>query len=190
MSRQTQGRMGSEAGTSFKVGDHLFYGLSGVCRVADIREERTGALAGQTCFVLRPVDDPALTLYVPIASEELRARMRPLLTREAVEALIGELKDLEGLAALSDRERNQECTALLASGDCRSLARLVRVLFEDRQLRKAHKKLPHQADHRLLTQAERLLHGEIAFVLGIRPEDVPGAIAARLAARGPGTAAS
>lgn len=190
MSRREEGGMGSEACAPFKVGDHLFYGLSGVCRLVDIREERAGALAGQTCFVLRPLDDPALTLYVPLASEELRARMRPLLTREAVETLIGELGDLEGLASPGDRDRNQACAALLASGDCRSLARLVRILFEDRQQRRAHKKQPSQTDHRLLIQAERLLHSEIGFVLGIRPEEVPAAIAARLAGRDPGTAAS
>ena len=62
----------------FIKNDYVMYGLTGVCKVADIRKESAGNQRGEEYFILHPVKDEHSKIMIPVSRG--KARMRPLVT--------------------------------------------------------------------------------------------------------------
>ena len=58
------------------------YGLTGVCKVADIRKESAGNQRGEEYFILHPVKDEHSKIMIPVSRG--KARMRPLVNKTEV----------------------------------------------------------------------------------------------------------
>ena len=69
---------------------------------------------------------------------------------------------------------------ILRGGDRKALAGLIRTLYLHRERQKTAGKKFHTGDEQLLDRAQKLLHEECAYVLNLRPEDVPPFIAKRI----------
>ena len=72
----------------------------------------------------------------------------------------------------SDAERKSACDDIVKNGDRKQLMRLVGMLYRRRELLKDQKKHFHNVDAQYLKTAERMLHGELAYALGIAVDDV------------------
>ena len=71
----------------FKINDVVVYGSQGVCEIVGINEERVdGAI--RNYFVLKPKNDKGSTFYVPTWNEKAWGKMRKVMTKEDVNALI------------------------------------------------------------------------------------------------------
>ena len=153
------------------VGQTVVYGTQGVCTVKEISMLKLGKTKGEY-YALSPIDDPGSTVYVPTANEKLMSKLRPVLTGEEADALITEAvrEPLEWIE--SDAERKSACDDIVESGDRKQLMRLVGMLYRRRELLKDQKKHFHNVDAQYLKTAERMLHGELAYALGIAVDDV------------------
>jgi len=144
------------------------YGSHGVCCVTDVREETFGPVC-RTYYVLQPKKDARSTFYCPVTQE---ARLRALLTKEEVTRLIREMPLTDTLWEEDDLARRDRFSALLKSGDHTEVVRLIKTLYHQRRLRAEQGKKLYLADERILQEAERLLHEEIAYVMEIPPDEV------------------
>lgn len=163
----------------FDIGESLIYGASGICQLEDILERDINQET-RRCYVLRPVYEAGSTLYVPVGSEKLEAKMRPLLCREEVYALIDEMPQEDADWIENENQRRESYTQALASGDRTQLVQLIKTVFARQQeLRAAGRKL-RMSDERFMKDAERALYDEFAYVLGMAREEVFPFICQRL----------
>lgn len=157
----------------FQVGDAVSYGANGVCT---IEEKTTVRLAGRPCecFILRPVYDRSMKICVPCQSQVLLDRMHPLPTRQ-------ELLDLLREPAPEhepDREARKELyRRTLQSGDRHALLRMIRDIYTERRHRHAMGKQLSSYEDSALREAQHILHSEVAYTMGIEPQEVPEFIA-------------
>lgn len=163
----------------YQIGETVFYGTEGVCRVEEIREMRVNRENAQY-YVLRPFYREGSTVFVPVKNELLVSRMRPLLTKKQIEKMIAEVNDADEDWIDDAAERKAEFQRILISGDRRELLSMVRLLHLRRQnLQTAGKRL-RTNDEQMLRDAEKLLADEFSVVLGIKPREVPDFIQGKL----------
>lgn len=168
----------------FEIDSYVIYGMQGACRICEKRRENfTGE--EKDYYILSPVDDPKMVIYVPVDSQALTSQMRPLMSREEIDRLISEACVAGTLDWINDpRSRNEHFRTILQSGDRYNLFRLLRTIHLRRAEQEAQGRKLYAADELVYEKAERLLHGEIALILRIRPEEVRDYIRARLPAEG------
>lgn len=155
----------------YDVGDTVLYGTEGVCKIE--RTENSFTDSGYVeYFVLRPVYNEKLTIYVPKKKEELLAKMQPVMTYEELQEMLRALPQEESIWIDDDGVRRQEFLRIVTTGDRRMLLRLIRTLHLHKKAQEARGRHLHQADEAVLKRAETLLHDEFAYVLHIQPEEV------------------
>jgi len=164
----------------FEIGAYVVYGSQGVCRIEDIRREN---LTGEPkdYYILTPADDPKMTVYVPVDASALTVQMHALLSPAQLDALILDGSRDDTLEWVNDpRQRNDLFKGILSSGDRRMLFRMLRTIHERREAQLAAGRKLYAADELAFERAEKLLHGEIAVILKIQPDEVRDYIATKL----------
>ena len=66
----------------YRKGEYVRYSCNGVCLVDDIRMDTLGKEAPKEFYILKPVSNPASTIFVPTASQALVDRMARLPNQE------------------------------------------------------------------------------------------------------------
>lgn len=155
----------------FAVKDQVNYGAVGVCTVADIRKEKIGGELTEY-YVLEPVFQPHAAVYVPVNNAELTGRMRALLSEEEMRALIREMPSVAAEWIPQESERTSRFKEALRSGDRRRLVALIKSVYQHREEMALAKRHIRASDAILMKEAETLLYSEMAFVLGMRPDEV------------------
>ena len=163
----------------FAIDDHVFYGGTGVCRITAVKSLQFGNAEAQEYYVLQPLGTDSLT-YVSTTSEAQLAHMRHLLTREEILALIHGMPFEESVWLDNERKRAELFSTKLRTGNCHDLVGLVRTLYHEQNQKRGMGKRLTYADARVMDAAERLLHEEFAFVLGMRHDEVVSFIEAQL----------
>ena len=163
----------------FAVGDVVMYGTQGVCKIHEVCTKKFGKTESEY-FLLRPYFDPKSVIYVPTDQDNLLSQMREVLTRNEVNDLIAEISSGKIEWIDNDNERQDVCNEIIRSGDRVALMRLIQMLYDRNEELKGQKKHFHIADERNLKRAEKLLHEEFAYVLGLQPADIPAYISERL----------
>lgn len=160
-----------EALKMFSVNDTVRYGITGVCKIADIT---TRPFQGQNVeyYVLQPVHDPRSTLYVPVGNNALADKMYTVLSRDEVMELITSMPRLEEMWINDDQERKRKYREILMSQDRESAVCVIKALYAHNQQLKDQGKKLRLDDERCLREAERLLYDEFALVLQLLPEQV------------------
>lgn len=157
----------------FQVGDAVSYGTSGVCTIA---EKKKVCLAGQPCecYILKPVYDRTMKICVPCNSQVLLERMRTLPSKEEILELLQEPVPEHN----SDPEvRKERYRQTLQSGDRHALLRMIRDIYTERRHRHAMGKQLSSYEDSALREAQHILHSEVAYTMGIEPQEVPDFIA-------------
>ena len=152
----------------FQVNDVVMRGTSGICTIVDIRKENFRGKP-EMYYVLQPIHERT-TIYCPVESDKLK--IRKLLTREEIAELIAAMPDTENIWIEHDPERKEKFNAILKRGEHRELICLLKTLYQKREEKQRIGKKFHLADERVMKEAEQLLHGEFAYVLGIAEEEV------------------
>ena len=164
----------------FSVGDTVVYGTQGVCRIKEISMLKFGKTKAEY-YILTPVSDERSVVYVPTANEKLVSKMRELISREELDELIATAAENELEWISDDTGRKNYCDEVVKTGSRCELMQLVGMLYNRRELLKDCKKHFHNVDAQYLKAAERLLHDEFAYVLGISVDEVPEYISQRIA---------
>jgi len=175
------GAITSTTHTVFEQGEHIVYGTTGVCLVADIVPARTLGLSNsdsdpdELYYRLKPLFDTS-TIYVPVEPESA-VPMRRILTKEEAEQLIDLIPTLSvsantesAASELSRQYKEKICTV-----DCKDLIELTMSIYSKKMGGKFG-----AIDKRYMKQAEKLLFGELSVALGVREEDVPSCIEERV----------
>ena len=69
----------------YRKGEYVRYSCNGVCLVDDIRMDTLGKEAPKEFYILKPVSNPASTIFVPTASQALVDRMARLPNQEELD---------------------------------------------------------------------------------------------------------
>lgn len=147
----------------FRVDDRVMYANSDICRIEDIRDEKFSGEA-RLYYVMKPVFDPRSTLYCPVDAGE--AKLRGLLSPEEVEGLFVSLEAESPMPWVeNDQERKERFNTILRSGTPFEMLQLLVALYEKRASKLREGRKFYASDERVLKEAERVLHGEIACVL-------------------------
>lgn len=155
----------------FSVGDVFIYGSNGVCRITDIKEEKFGSEI-KTYYILSPFFDKRETIYVPTDNEMLVSRLKEILSREEVIKMIKDLPSQKSIWNDNINMRREEFKKIIKSADRTALCSLLKTLHERRIILEQCGKSLSVYDERFLKQAQNIIHGEIALVLELNPEEV------------------
>ena len=163
----------------YSVNERIHYGGSGVCVIQEIATMRFGRTR-ERYYVLKPVYQNASVIYVPVDNAQLVAKMRPVLSRDEVEALIKSVPEIPTVWEEDPQARKAAFDSLLRSNECRSLIVLIKTLQEHKVVRAKLGKSLHVSDETYLREAQRLLFDEFAGPLGLMPAQVNGYITEKL----------
>ena len=155
----------------FSINDIVLYGSEGACRIISIAPRDLGA-GMREYYILQPVYRKDATVFVPVGSEKLVARMRRALDAGEIDRIITEMPGEESVWIESEAERKLAYREIMAEGDSRGLVRLIKGLYLHQKEQTARGRRLHLADERAFKEAERLLYDQFALALDIRPEEV------------------
>ena len=93
----------------FQKGEHVCYGMHGVCLIEDVREISV-AKTKDTFYVLRPLRDRHSTFFIPIGNDALSEKMRAPITRDEIDAMIDQVRVDTG-EWIDDRKARMEALA-------------------------------------------------------------------------------
>jgi len=155
----------------YQVGQQVVYGMHGVCNVIDM-EQKTIDRRNVTYMVLEPLGQSGSRYLVPTHNQAAMAKVRRMLTREELEALIASQEVLTDSWIRDENLRKQAYRELIGSGDRVRLMQMVRSLYHHKREQAEAGKKFHLCDENFLRDAERLLTGEFSIVLNMEPEQV------------------
>lgn len=155
----------------FNIGEYVVYGSGEVCRVEDKTKRCFDGISSNEYYKLAPVEYRNSAYYVPVKTAD--SGIRRVLTKEEVYGIIDCIPKTEALRINDKNERAERFGSILKSCDLEGIVSIIKAVYEERE---------HRADSgkRLFAAAEHILHGEFAFVLGIKESEVPDFIRERL----------
>lgn len=150
----------------YQTGALLVYGIHGVCRVLE-EEQRTVDRKKVTYLVMEPLGQPGARFLVPTHNATAMGKLRPLLTREELDALL-RAPELRQDRWIPDEGKRRQCyRELIGSGDRERLLGMLCSVYRHKKAQTAAGKKCHMCDDDFLREAEKLLAGEIAAVMGV-----------------------
>ena len=157
----------------FDIGEYVSYGINGMCNIEDIRPmQLSQCVEKMMYYILRPESNPKSTIFVPVNNQKLVSKMRELMTKEEINAMLVRMKDRTLEWEKDVRFRTESFHEILNNGVNQDLILMIRCLHRKRQeLVQLGKKLPAR-DSNTLKTAERLVEEEFAHVLHIKCEEV------------------
>lgn len=150
----------------FKVNDYIMYGITGVCKVIDITNEKFINGEKRNYYVLSPIHDNNTIIKTPLDNNKIP--MRKIISKGDMTSLINDMPNIEKLWIDDEKKRNNQFKIMLKSGKCEDLIKLI---FNKRYAKSTSKKL-NKADKDIMKEAERLLNEEFAIILNISPSEV------------------
>ncbi len=159
----------------YRIGDFVLYGIHGVCRITSI-EDRAFDRKTVSYYVLEPSDQAGARYLVPINNQAAVGKLRPVLNREELEALLHSDAVRSGEWIADESRRKQLYRELITSGDRAALIRMVGALYRHKEEQTASGRKFHLCDENFLRDARKILDAELSLVLDIEPEQVGGYI--------------
>ena len=150
-------------------GDYIVHWSGKVCRVEDVGKlDFTGTK--REYLILTPVRDSTEKIYVPV--EKTEGVLRPVLSREDAQALIGQLREIEPLHIKDEKQRAQEYKEAFYSQNYVNLVKIAKELYQRKESRvRSGKSLPSR-DAQMMTLVEKTFEEEMAIALGVQVGDV------------------
>lgn len=155
----------------FQKGDMVVYGIHGVCRIEGI-EERTVDRKTVQYYVLVPTHQSDAAFYVPMHNPVAVSKMRSVLTRQELTALLQSEEIKEDSWIPNEAARKDKYRAMITRADCAELIRMLRALHLHKQEQLAAGKKLHLCDENFMKDAERVIRSEVSAVMEIPPEAV------------------
>lgn len=153
----------------YQCGDQVVYGIHGICKIIELQMQTVSGKKTQY-YVLEPVDQAGTRFYVPTQNQTAVAKLRPILTRQELDALLSDSSAAEDTWIADENQRKQRYRELITSGDRAALVCMIQCLHLHKQRQLEAGRKFHLCDENFLRDAEKLLGAEFALVLGI-PQD-------------------
>lgn len=163
----------------YKIGDHVVYGIHGVCRVLE-QEERTVDRKKVLYYVLEPLEQTGARYYIPAHNQAALAKLRPVMSRQELDVLLASDEVRKDSWVPDENQRKQVYRELINSGDRAALICMVGSLHRHKEAQAAAGRKFHLCDENFLRDAEKLLSSEFALILGVAPNQVQDYIVSAL----------
>lgn len=163
----------------FDIGEHVIYGANEICRIDDKVNRCFDGVNEKEYLKLVPIYSKGSVFYIP--SDNLEGKVRKLLTREQIYALIDEMPNADTDWCEDKNKRKSKFFSVLHSDNYHQLIAMIRTIYLHREIQNSKGKKLHAVDERVMQEAEKLIHHEFSFVLGIDENDVDMFIESRLA---------
>ena len=158
----------------------VFYGNTGVCRVADVAplpQQKDGRLY----YTLIPLFSPfSETIHVSVST---RAFMRPVISAAEAKSYLDNISHIsaEPFRSRDHKETANHYSEMLNTHDCMQYLQLMKSLYRKIEENARVGKHISQTEQRYLKQAETLLYGELAAALGKEPGEIRTEVQQRFA---------
>lgn len=153
----------------FEIGNIVFYGINGLCKIADIRDETFNGET-QPYYILQSTMYPSMTLYHPVNTEncKLQKVISPELATEILEVFKNDGDEWHE----RNSARNQKYKAVIESEDQLEIAQFLNtILRKQKEYEEVGKKLPAQ-ESQMAQQISAILYDQLAVSLKIPKEKV------------------
>ncbi len=150
----------------FRINDVVVYGAQGVCKIVGIDEQKIDGI-NKKYFVLKPQDNRGATFYVPTWNEKALAKMRKVMTKQEVDALIDSMPSKTPTWIANENERKETYKKVLASGNQAAIISMIQAIYLHKKEREAEGKRLHMSDEYFMKDAEQLLYNEWQYVLNV-----------------------
>jgi CarD family transcriptional regulator len=171
-------RLGGEK--MYQVGDFVFYGNMGVCKIENISVQTLqGVDENQLYYTLNPLFEKCV-VYTPVTNPKVF--MRSIISKDEAQQLIDRIPTIRAHAyhskAIKDLTRHYE--ASMKSYDCDDLIELTMSIYAKKTEAEEQKRKLGSVDEKFMKRAEDLLFGELSVALGIEKDDVAEYIAVKV----------
>jgi CarD family transcriptional regulator len=155
----------------YQVSQLVVYGVHGVCRITHMEERRVDRQM-VNYFVLEPLSQPGSQYLIPCGNPAALAKMRPLLEKQQLLALLrGDLNEEPWIP--NENLRKQYYRQILNSGDVAALIGMLHCLETYKQTQLEAGRRLHICDENFLRDVKKVLSGEISMVLDIPESEIP-----------------
>lgn len=152
----------------FNVNDTVVYGNTGVCHIEDIRlEDFLGKK--EMYYILKPIYSKGSMIFCPV--ENAKTKMRKTITKKELDDILSKPVTKAVSWIENDNERRSHFSDILKRCDVSELYISVISLSKKENEKLAIGKKLHATDEKFLSDFEKILYGEIAFVLDIPLSD-------------------
>lgn len=162
----------------FNVDDYIMYGMTGVCKVVDITNERFINNEKRKYYILSPIYNNDTIIKIPLDNNKVP--MRKVISKDDMTSLINDVPNMETLWIDDERKRNEQFQTMLKSGQCEELIKLIRSIHFGKKYVKLSGKKLQKTDKDIKKEAERLLTEEFATILNISPNEVNSDILSKI----------
>jgi Transcriptional regulators, similar to M. xanthus CarD len=155
----------------YKIGDVLLYIRRGVCRITEIVERD---MMGQSnlYYVLKLIHDSKATIYVPINSKDIEAKIQRILSKEEVNDNIQAIAKEDTIWIENNNKRKEYYQTIISGGDRREMLKLIKTLYKRKIAQQEIGKKIHIADINVMKEAEKIIYEEFSYILEIEPDQV------------------
>ena len=158
-------------------GQYVNYTAQGICRVEGIESLKFGDGKARDYYLLRPVNQPESSVYLPVDNPDLLAKLHPILSKEEIDQIILSVRQ-DSIPWVSDfREREEQFSAILARRDERELLLLIGCLLL-REEEGTHRL--SSGDQQTLRKAQRIVAEEFSFSLHLPADQIDDYIREKL----------
>ncbi len=157
----------------FRKTDHVVYASNGICLIEDIK--KMSFIRGEpekVYYILKPLNDKNSTIYIPEDNELLLGKMRNIITKGEIEAIITDVKKAD-IEWIDDRKlRSASYREILSNPHPAVLLPLVKgISKKNAELSETGKKLA-AADKDAFEISLGYIRDEFAFALGIKANEI------------------
>ncbi len=154
----------------FNINEIVIHRGMGVCEVSEITKMKVGNNPNASFYVLKPLyENKGTKIFVPCERESL---LRTPINSKEIELILLEVKNTPALWVENDALRRNKFSEILKSGDHKQIIKLICELHAIKNEKEEIGKKLHLSDEKILNEAERLIHGELAYTMKIEPHEV------------------
>lgn len=153
----------------FNVDDYIMYGMTGVCKVVDITNEKFINGEKRKYYVLNPIYNNDTIIKIPLDNDKIP--MRKVISKDDMTSLINDIPNMEILWIDDEKKRMIQFERMLKSGKCDELIKLIKNIRFSKKYARSIGKKSHESDINIMKEAERLLTEEFAIILNIYPNE-------------------
>lgn len=154
----------------YQIGDQVVYGFHGVCRIMG---EEVQSIDGKRVvyLALEPIGQEGARYLVPTHNAAAMGKLRRMLRREELEALLHADGLHEAKWIPDENLRKNTYRELIGRGNVEQLITMMAALYRHKKQQQSNGRKVHLCDDNFLRDAEKLLIGEAAVVLGLSQEE-------------------
>lgn len=167
--------------TNFEKSSYIVYDNAGVCLIEDIATKKFEYWDNERlCYILRPIGNQSSMVYVPVDNEKLTKKMRRIMSKEEIDAILDNARTKCIIWIDDRRRRTEQFKEILSAKNQQDMLLLASCIYTKKQeLASVGKKLG-TSDEMILKETERFVNEEFAFSLKLSPGQVAEYIQKRL----------